>query len=99
MINYYAKEAYRQNKSLTFETHRENTLVVLKKVLTTHITLTRFGSNNLSEEERKETLKNDKNLSMILLNPFLIIPEIISMSKNLKQQLAEFEKSKSPELL
>ena len=98
MINYYAKEAYRQNKSLTFETHRENTLVVLKKVLTTHIALTRFGSNNLSEEERKETLKNDKSLSMILLNPFLIIPEIISMSKNLKQQLAEFEKSKSPEL-
>ena len=98
MINYYAKEAYQQNKALTFKTHRENTLIVLRKVLSTHIAMTRFSSNNLSEEERREILLNDRCLSMTLLNPFLITKEIVLMSKNLKQQLAEFNRSKTAEL-
>ena len=54
--------------------------------------MTRFGSNNLSEEDKREILENDKNLSVCLLNPFLITKEIILMSKNLKQQLAIFNK-------
>jgi sorbitol-specific phosphotransferase system component IIA len=99
MINYYAKEAFQQNKSLTFTTHKENTLIVLRKILSTHIALTRFGSNNLSEEEKKEILTNDKCLSMVILNPYLIPKEILSMSKHLKQQLAEVNKSKSLEKL
>ena len=99
MINYYAKEAFQQNKSLTFNTHKENTLIVLRKILSTHIALTRFGSNNLSEEEKKEILTNDKCLSMVILNPYLIPKEILSMSKHLKQQLAEVNKSKSLEKL
>ena len=93
MINYYAKEAFQQNKSLTFNTHKDNTLTVLRKILSTHIALTRFGSNNLSEEEKKDILTNDKCLSMVLLNPYLIPKEILSMSKHLKQQLAEAHKS------
>ena len=92
MISYYAQEAYRQNKALILETHRNNTIVVLRKVLSTHIALTRFGSNNLSEEEKKDFLSNDKNLSVCLLNPFLITKEILLMSKNLKQQLAVLNK-------
>ena len=92
MISYYAPEAYRQNKALILETHRNNTIVVLRKVLSTHIALTRFGSNNLSEEEKKDFLSNDKNLSVCLLNPFLITKEILLMSKNLKQQLAVLNK-------
>ena len=92
MINYYAKEAYQQNKVFNFESHKDNTKVVLSKVLSTHIALTRFGTNNLSEEERRDTLGNDKSLSMLLQNPYLIIPEIVRMSKNLKQQLAALDK-------
>ena len=92
MISYYAKEAHRQNKALSLDTHRDNTLIVLRKVLSTHIALTRFGSNNLSEEEKRDVLSNDKNLSICLLNPFLITKEILLMSKNLKQQLAIFNK-------
>jgi hypothetical protein len=92
MIDYYAREAYRQNKALNLGTHRDNTIVVLRKVLSTHIALTRFGSNNLSEEDRRDTLSNEKNLTMCLSNPFLITKEIILMSKNLKQQLAVFNK-------
>ena len=92
MIDYYAKEAHRQNKTLNLDTHRANTIVVLRKVLSTHIALTRFGSNNLSEEDKREILENDKNLSVCLLNPFLITKEILLMSKNLKQQLAVFNK-------
>jgi len=86
MINYYAKEAHQQNKTFSFKSHKNNTLVVLKKVLSTHIALTRFGSNNLSEEEKKDLLSNDKCLSMILLNPFLITKEIVLMSKFLRRQ-------------
>ena len=92
MIDYYAREAYRQNKALNLDTHRANTIVVLRKVLSTHIALTRFGSNNLSEEDKREILENDKNLSVCLLNPFLITKEILLMSKNLKQQLAILNK-------
>ena len=92
MINYYAKEAYQQNKVFNLESHKDNTKIVLSKVLSTHIALTRFGTNNLSEEERRETLGNDKSLSMLLQNPYLIIPEIVRMSKNLKQQLAALDK-------
>ena len=92
MIDYYAKEAHRQNKALNLETHRDNTVIVLRKVLSTHIALTRFGSNNLSEEDKRDILSNDKNLSMCLLNPFLITKEILLMSKNLKQQLALLNK-------
>ena len=95
MINYYAKGAYQQNKSFTFKSHRDNTMIVLRKVLSTHIALTRFGSNNLSEEEKKDLLLNDKCLSMILLNPFLITKEIVLMSKNLKQQLNRQESDKT----
>ena len=95
VINYYAKEAYQQNKSFTFKSHRDNTMIVLRKVLSTHIALTRFGSNNLSEEEKKDLLLNDKCLSMILLNPFLITKEIVLMSKNLKQQLNRQESDKT----
>ena len=98
MINYFAREAYQQNKSLTFETHRDNTKVILSKVLSTHIALTRFGNNTLSEEERRDTLNNNKSLSMLLQNPYLIIPEIVRMSKHLKQHLAEIDKLKSKEL-
>jgi len=95
LINYYAKEAYRQNRTHILESHRSNTITVLRRVLSTHVAMTRFSLNNLSEEEKKELLQNDKCLSIVLLNPFLIIKEIVQMSKNLKQQLAEFAKQES----
>ena len=97
MINYYAKEAHKQNKNFNFESHRVNTIIVLRKVLSTHIALTRFGSNNLSEEEKRDLLQNDKCLSVAILNPFLIVKEIVLMSKHLRQQLAEVMKHKSDE--
>ena len=55
-------------------------------------------SHTLSEEERRDTLNNNKSLSMLLQNPYLIIPEIVRMSKHLKQHLAEIDKLKSKEL-
>ena len=57
--------------------------------------MTRFSSNNLSKEDKKETLENNRCLSVALLNPYLIIPEIVKMSQNIKNQLAEFEKHTS----
>ena len=59
--------------------------------------MTRFSSNNLSKEEKKETLENSRCLSVALLNPYLIIPEIVKMSQNIKSQLIELEKKKIEE--
>ena len=92
VIEWYAKDAYQQNKAFSLESHRENTKVVISRVLSTHIALTRYGSNNLSKEERRDTLGNDKSLSTLLLNPFLITKEVVLMSKYLKQQLAKVER-------
>ena len=95
LINYYAKEAYRLNKTHLLESHRSNTITVLKRKLQIHVAMTLFGLNNLSEEEKRDLLQNDKVLSIILLDPFHIVPEIVEMSKNLKQQMAEFDKQAS----
>ena len=42
-------------------------------------------------------IQNDKCLSVAILNPFLIVKEIVLMSKHLRQQLAEVMKHKSDE--
>ena len=96
IIGYYAREAQKQtqNKHL-IETHIDHTKLILKRVLATHIAMTRFSSNNLSKEEKKETLENSRCLSVALLNPYLIIPEIVKMSQNIHKQLAEAEKHTS----
>ena len=93
MIGYYAREAQKQtqNKNL-IETHINHTKLVLQRVLATHIAMTRFSSNNLSKEEKKETLENSRSLSVALQNPYLIIPEIVKMSQNIHKQLADMDK-------
>jgi hypothetical protein len=35
----------------------------------------------------------------VLLDPFHIVPEIVEMSQNLKQQMAEFEKQKNGQVI
>jgi len=93
IIDYYAREAQKQTRNQhTIETHINHTKFILKRVLATHIAMTRFSSNNLSKEEKKETLENSRCLSVALLNPYLIIPEIVKMSQNIKSQLAEIDK-------
>ena len=95
LIDYYAKEAYRLNKNHLLESHRSNTITALKRKLQIHVAMTQFGLNNLSEEDKRDLLQNDKVLSIVLLDPFHIIPEIVEMSKNLKQQMAEFDRHTS----
>jgi len=96
IIGYYAREAQKQTQNKhVIETHINHTKFILKRVLATHIAMTRFSSNNLSKEEKKETLENSRCLSVALLNPYLIIPEIVKMSQNIKSQLAEFERQAS----
>jgi len=98
IIDYYAREAQKQTRNQhTIETHINHTKFILKRVLATHIAMTRFSSNNLSKEEKKETLENSRCLSVALLNPYLIIPEIVKMSQNIKSQLIELEKKKIEE--
>ena len=93
IIDYYAREAQKQTRNQhTIETHINHTKFILKRVLATHIAMTRFSSNNLSKEEKKETLENSRCLSVALLNPYLIIPEIVKMSQNIHKQLADMDK-------
>jgi hypothetical protein len=99
LINYYAKEAYRLNKAHLLESHTSNTITVLKRKLQIHVAMTQFGLNNLSEEDKRDLLQNDKVLSIVLLDPFHIVPEIVEMSQNLKQQMAEFEKQKNGQVI
>ena len=92
LIDYYAQAAHRLNKTHLFDSHRSNTITILKRKLQIHVAMTQFGLNNLSEEDKRELLQNDKVLSIVLLDPFHIIPAIVEMSKNLKQQLAALDK-------
>jgi len=93
IIGYYAREAQKQTQNKhVIETHINHTKFILKRVLATHIAMTRFSSSNLSKEEKKETLENNRCLSVALLNPYLIIPEIVKMSQNIHKQLADMDK-------
>jgi hypothetical protein len=93
IIDFFAREAQKQTQNKhVIETHIDHTKFILKRVLATHIAMTRFSSNNLSKEEKKETLENSRCLSVALQNPYLIIPEIVKMSQNIHKQLADMDK-------
>ena len=96
IIDFFAREAQKQTQNKhTLETHINHTKFILKRVLATHIAMTRFSSSNLSKEEKKETLENSRCLSVALLNPYLIIPEIVKMSQHIHKQLADMDKQAS----
>ena len=94
MINIWAKAAHKENKHHIFETHRQNTLNILGKRLQRHVMMTQFAPSNLSEENKQDILKSDKFFSTLIMDP-LLVDQIVEMSKNLKQQMAEFDKHAS----
>ena len=56
--------------------------------------MTQFAPSNLSEENKQDILKSDKFFSTLIMDP-LLVDQIVEMSKNLKQQMAEFDRHAS----
>ena len=101
LIDVYAERARKQNRSKTLDFHRMNTMTVIGNHLKSTVCMIKHGNNGLlklSEEERREMLEDEKIYKSSLLNPWVIVAQIVSMSKNIHQKLQNYEKIKRNEM-
>lgn len=98
LFEMYGSKAHKINREKSIGLHKTNAQTVIKKICQNIVCMVRYGNDtviDLSEETRKEQLTNADTFKLPLLNTWMILNEVISLSKNIQKQLEVYENKKN----